>query len=1445
MPYRNLLNCYLLLTCLLLGNALHVAAQQPRYQFPGVAPIDSQPGRKSLVTETFTMNGRTSNQRSPAPCFTANFYIHLTQAPGEQVHLSEIQTLPDGTFIIAGTVTNAANEKEGYIAILSNDGTVLSQRRLRIANKPISITDMKILLDGSIAICGVLYDITEQAFISLFNPDFTLNWLKVVGSVSTPIKKVTLATVENTRFAFAAASTNTVTCAVFTTAGAMVWSNDFTPPGMSSLIGFGQMNHGAFGLVANCLQAGKRQVHITQINGLTGALTGGHIIGDGIEENIGGEVHEFNGRMRAVGIQQPSPGQFKLSRNIFYGSTARETKHIYTVPLNIDFTTGSAMDNAGDVMGFSLPADGKLIFLRQFADYQTLPEHIRSYDVPVGSSIAAVARSFVDGGFLFGLNTGAANELLFLKTDSIGTLAGCGSSNVSMTFAETMSATNTASAATTATISLNLANETFTFNTASLSLQTDCNEQFCPDPPAEDTCMSTYFKAMHSNSYADGFRDYILMRNNRHLVVSNRYDRILGNLNQLTYGLKLFDERANFIKGVKVFHDGVSGPIYTHKIDSSHFMMIHRSPINGIEHYTFTKMNDDLQVLWTKSVAMPATIQFSGPFEYDDFVTDSSGNHYLIGSTLGFLSPPQVHIYKMDANGNPVWLKSHTAPSGIFLMCSATATYTSIVVVVEASISSGGSVSMEIDQATGNIRHSFRYANGSAGAGYNRMLTFDGQRIFYAGNDESSNFVMATFDTTGRPYRLKRIANSDVARAATVSDNKLYATFTHFNGTEYKNIFLKADSTLTLEFLKVQDVLLWGFPVGMGVGDNGSIYVGGNSYGNNSSFWDPYIKKLDETASLGTCASTPLALQISDPVLNTTAISFTTTSHTTSPSAIPLSFTTDIFGPTVSAVLCSSMPLCNDIEASGPESVCRLNQPYTYKATVNPGCTLKPTWIYDTAYVNFVHSAADSIDLSFKRTGTTWIIAKLNTGCTQYYDSIEITIQSNPALVTLGNDQILCPGDTIRLDAGTGFNSYLWQDGSTDPVLVVTLPGRYIIQVDNICGDIAKDTIMITGAIVPALSLGNNPNICFKDTLRLQAQAGFVDYEWTSQPAVAGTGAQVYIVAANDQTIMLDATTGDGCHAYDTLDISVLHPRAVSLGNDTSFCASNTLTLNAGNGYSNYLWSDGTTNSSITTTQAGTYWIHATDINGCIAKDTMAVLAVHALPSFTLGADFDLCRNDTKRLDPGNFSQYLWHDNSVSRQFTVATTGTYWVTVTDQNQCKASDTVIVQNILPLPANFLKSSDSVCQYDHISLAPERMFTNYQWSNGSSQPTISVQTPGQYVLTVRDANGCSGKDTITVAQKVCYIGVYIPTAFTPNNDHLNDQFKARVYGMILSFRMRVYNRWGELVFETTDPMRGWDGKVKGTPSDSGVFVWQCSYHLQGASPEYRKGTVTLIR
>jgi gliding motility-associated-like protein len=238
-------------------------------------------------------------------------------------------------------------------------------------------------------------------------------------------------------------------------------------------------------------------------------------------------------------------------------------------------------------------------------------------------------------------------------------------------------------------------------------------------------------------------------------------------------------------------------------------------------------------------------------------------------------------------------------------------------------------------------------------------------------------------------------------------------------------------------------------------------------------------------------------------------------------------------------------------------------------------------------------------------------------------------------------------------------------------------------------------------------------------------------------------------------------------------------------------------------------------------------------------------VTVNPLPVINLGADRDLCAGETLTLDPGNFSQYRWQDGSTNRTLPVTQAGVYWVTVTNNRGCVGSDSLRIGAILPSPSDFLQASVTFCKYQDVTLSPARRFNAYLWSTGARQQTLTVDRGGRYTLEVTDLNGCRGRDTIQVIENDCLTGVFIPNAFTPNGDNLNDRFMALVYGRVISFKMQVYNRFGELVYSTTDPRQGWDGIFKGKGSPAGNFVWQCSYQLEGSEPVFQKGTVMLIR
>jgi gliding motility-associated-like protein len=89
------------------------------------------------------------------------------------------------------------------------------------------------------------------------------------------------------------------------------------------------------------------------------------------------------------------------------------------------------------------------------------------------------------------------------------------------------------------------------------------------------------------------------------------------------------------------------------------------------------------------------------------------------------------------------------------------------------------------------------------------------------------------------------------------------------------------------------------------------------------------------------------------------------------------------------------------------------------------------------------------------------------------------------------------------------------------------------------------------------------------------------------------------------------------------------------------------------------------------------------------------------------------------------------------------------------------------------------------------------------------------------------------------------VFFPSAFTPNQDGKNDIFKPIITGNIKHYEFFIYNRWGQVVFRTTDATKGWDGKFLGKEQNNNVFIWQCSYQFEGEAIRTQKGTVILIK
>lgn len=116
---------------------------------------------------------------------------------------------------------------------------------------------------------------------------------------------------------------------------------------------------------------------------------------------------------------------------------------------------------------------------------------------------------------------------------------------------------------------------------------------------------------------------------------------------------------------------------------------------------------------------------------------------------------------------------------------------------------------------------------------------------------------------------------------------------------------------------------------------------------------------------------------------------------------------------------------------------------------------------------------------------------------------------------------------------------------------------------------------------------------------------------------------------------------------------------------------------------------------------------------------------------------------------------------------------------------------------------------------------------------------------YHYTVRDDHNCAIEGNVTIEKEWRDCAIYIPTAFSPNGDGKNDIFKARLQDDITEFRLTVYGRWGQLIFETADPETGWDGKQKGLDLPPGTYIWVATYTDSKKQPTRQQGTITMFR
>lgn len=389
-------------------------------------------------------------------------------------------------------------------------------------------------------------------------------------------------------------------------------------------------------------------------------------------------------------------------------------------------------------------------------------------------------------------------------------------------------------------------------------------------------------------------------------------------------------------------------------------------------------------------------------------------------------------------------------------------------------------------------------------------------------------------------------------------------------------------------------------------------------------------------------------------------------------------------------------------------------------------------------------------------TTTTYVVEVENAFSCRASDSVTITVAPVP-VVNLGRDTSFCTLDSLVLDAANTGASYLWQNNLTSQSITVNQSGQYYVTVD-LGGCIASDTISLTALPSPMVTVSPDTLICKPGFATLAASGGDAYQWWPATGLSASNGAIVTATPDSSTTYHVAVTNANGCRAEDSVLVTTAALPVVNLGSDTSVCSLNGLVLDAGNSGAAYLWQNGAAAQTLSVTGSGLYFVTVNN-GGCSASDSINVLQLPS-PLIALTADTTICRTAEAVLTGSGGTDYSWWPSSGLSDSTSAvvlarpdSTTTYYLTVTNADNCSATDSVTV-TVVPKPMFSVLASRPILCLGDTAILTATGGDLYSWSpaNSLSHPFGNTTQAFPNATTVYNVAiehlGCAVKDTLSV-------------------------------------------------------------------------------------------------
>lgn len=479
----------------------------------------------------------------------------------------------------------------------------------------------------------------------------------------------------------------------------------------------------------------------------------------------------------------------------------------------------------------------------------------------------------------------------------------------------------------------------------------------------------------------------------------------------------------------------------------------------------------------------------------------------------------------------------------------------------------------------------------------------------------------------------------------------------------------------------------------------------------------------------------------------------------------------------------------------------------------NPGCFY--TW----------STGATTQTITATDTSLYWVVVSNNV-C-EVSDSINISQFIPP---TLGLDTTLCEGLPVLLDATSIAATYLWSTGQTSATISPTVTGSYWVEVDfGICS--IRDTINVTFIPYPIPNLGNDTTFCETPNYVLDAGNPGYTFAWS-------TGAITQTITATDTLLYWVTIDNAGCIINDSIQLSQF--TAPEFGLDTTLCAGQSIILDAQSTDATYLWSTGHTGPMLLVVSSGQYWVEV-DWGTCFIHDTINVTFL-PYPVVSLPPAVRICPGTFFILDAGAPAEsYSWSSGQTTQTIDISTQGLYIVDVSN-GPCHTYDSTILTVVSPIA---WEENIGLCNVDKYTLDAGSGAASYLWSTGATTESIEIEEAGMYWV-VMNSEGCILSDTVTIYGAVGSGILWFPNSFSPNHNGLNDVFIPKGIE-ITYFHMMIFDRWGELIYETEKQDEPWDGTYKGQLCKQDVYVWKTKFKTkcEGDKMKEKIGHVTLVR